>query len=277
MRIFRYRADIPAVLLVLGVLAAQLIIFFTVDSHWAAAGWVLLLSVAQVSAGAICHNHHHVNTFRPRWLNRLYECVFYLQTGTSPFSWTLHHNIGHHGHYLTPESDPSGWVHRDGRPMGRIYYCLYNTARVYPEIHRIGQRFPGLYGRFKRMFVLANLPLLAFAAVDPVRTLVVFVLPMIGQLLVLLDNTYGQHAGTDTRDHYHASRNVELPLYNLTSWNLGYHTAHHLHPGVHWSQLPQLHRRIRHRIPDDLLLNTWLLQWQPGREAREAGEVRESA
>lgn len=272
MSIFRYRADIPAVLLVLAVLAAQLVIFFGVDSHAAALGWVVLLSVVQVSAGAICHNHHHVHTFNKRWLNRLYECVLYLQTGTSPLSWTLHHNIGHHGHYLTPEEDPSGWRHADGRPMGRLYYVLYNTVRIYPEIRRIGQGHPELYRRFKRLFVLANLPLLVLALIDPVRTLVVFVLPMIGQLLVLLDNTYGQHAGTGTEDHYQASRNVEMRLYNLSSWNLGYHTAHHLHPGVHWSRLPELHRRIRHRIPEELIVNTWLLQWQPGREAREANQ-----
>lgn len=274
MSIIRYRADLPAIALVFTVLTAQLWIFFAVDNHWTAAGWVLVLSLIQVSCGAINHNHHHVHTFHKRWLNRLYECVLYLQTGTSPLSWTLHHNIGHHGHYLNPQDDPSGWLHADGRPMGRLYYCLYNTARIYPEIRRIGRRHPRLYGRFKRMFVLANIPLLILAAVDPIRTLVVFVVPMIGQLLVLLDNTYGQHAGTGTRDHYEASRNVELPLYNLCSWNLGYHTAHHLHPGVHWSKLPELHRRIRPRIPRELIVNTWLLQWQPGREERAANQTQ---
>ncbi|MBP8852482.1 MAG: fatty acid desaturase, partial [Moraxellaceae bacterium] len=48
-------------------------------------------------------------------------------------------------------------------------------------------------------------------------------------------------------------RNVEHPLYNFTSWNLGYHTAHHIYPGMHWSELPRLHDGIRHRIPGALL------------------------
>lgn len=273
MSIIRYRADIPAVALVLGVFSAQLGIFFLVDSHWLAIGWMLLLSALQVSCGAICHNHHHVRTFRHNVLNRLYECILYLQTGTSPFSWTIHHNIGHHGHYLDPQEDPSGWQHADGTMMSRWYYSLYNSLRVYPEIIRIGRQHPPVYRKFKRMFVIANIPLVLLLALDPVRTLIVFVVPMALQILLLLDNTYGQHAGTETHDHHVASRNVELPLYNLTSWNLGYHTAHHMHPGLHWSRLPEVHEKIRNRIPPELITNTYFLQWLPEKEQRESGET----
>lgn len=274
MSIIRHRADIPAVLLVLAVLAAQLCIFFLVDSHWLAAGWMLVLSGIQVSSGAICHNHHHVRTFTRPWLNRLYESMLYLQTGTSPFSWTIHHNIGHHGHYLDPHRDPSSWQHPDGTMMSRWYYDIYNALRVYPEIIRLGREHPHVYRKFKRMFVLANIPLAAFLVLDPVRACIVFLIPMALQILLLLDNTYGQHAGTDTDSHYVASRNVELPLYNLTSWNLGYHTAHHLYPGIHWSKLPEVHEKIRHRIPPELIANTYLLQWLPEKERRQAGDPR---
>jgi len=260
MSLLRYRADAPAVVLVAAVMAAQLAIFFMIDSHWMALALVMLLLTVQVSSGAICHNHHHVKTFRSHWLNRLFESVLYLQTGTSPYSWTLHHNIGHHRHYLDQDTDPAAWREADGRVMNRIKFDLINAARIYPEIMRIGRDHPALYRRFKIMFVLANLPLALLMLIDPLRTLIVFVLPMVMLLVVLLDNTYGQHAGTETDNHYVASRNVELPLYNLTSWNLGYHTAHHLLPGLHWSKLPELHAQIRDRIPEELIVDTMLLQ-----------------
>jgi fatty acid desaturase len=268
MSLVRYKADIPAVILVLAVMLAQLSIFFLLDSHWLALALVLLLLSVQVSSGAVCHNHHHVNVFRRRGLNRLFEVIMYLQTGTSPFSWTLHHNIGHHRHYLDQDKDPAAWQEADGSLMNRIKFDVLNAARIYPEIMRIGRDHPTLYRRFKVMLVLANLPLLVFAVLDPLRTLIVFIGPMIFLLLALLDNTYGQHAGTGTENHYVASRNVELPLYNLTSWNLGYHTAHHLLPGLHWSELPKLHAKIRDKIPPDLIVNTMLLQWEPGRQQR---------
>mgnify|MGYP000123740735 FL=1 len=62
---------------------------------------------------------------------------------------------------------------------------------------------------------------------------------------------------------------MELKRYNLPSWNLGYHTAHHMLPGIHWSQLPQLHDKIRPRIPDHLITDNVLLQWEPARQQRE--------
>ncbi|WP_290517799.1 fatty acid desaturase [Alcanivorax sp.] len=264
----RYRADRLAVALVLAVFGIQLVLFFF--SHGLATwlGMLALLPV-QVSCGAICHNHHHVNTFVKRPLNRLFEMVLYLQTGTSPLSWTLHHNIGHHQLYLDPDNDPSPWQQADGSLMPRWRYVLINTLRIYPEIHRIGRQHPALYRRFLRLLLLANIPLVAAFMLDPRNAFIVFLIPMISMLFMLLDNTYGQHAGTGYEDHFHASRNVELKRYNLPSWNLGYHTAHHMLPGLHWSELPALHAKIRDRIPDHLITENVLLQWEPARQQRQ--------
>lgn len=251
--LFRHRADIPAVLYVLAVFGLQLAVFFLVDDILVAAMCAFLLMLAQISCGAICHNHHHVNMFTSRPLNRLFEVVMYLQTGTSPFSWTIHHNIGHHHEYLHPASDPSAWKHKDGRPMARLYYDFVQAAMIYPEIWRIGHQHPVLFARFKRMLVISNLALLVLLVIDPVQALVVFVAPMLTLLVLLLDNTYLQHSGLSLDNHLVASRNVENRLYNLTSWNLGFHAAHHMRPGVHWTELPALHAQIRPQIPPHLI------------------------
>lgn len=258
LRLFRHRADIPAALFIVAVFGLQLSIFFLVDNPWHAVCWVAALMLAQVSCGAICHNHHHVNIFVRRPLNRLLETIMYLQTGTSPYSWTIHHNIGHHHEYLHPERDPSTWKHRDGRPMARLYYDFVNAALIYPEIWRIGRDHPHLFARFKRMFVISNLVLLGLFLLDPLMTLIVFVVPMLILLVLLLDNTYLQHSGLALDSHLVASRSVENRLYNLTSWNLGYHVAHHMHPGVHWTELPKLHAGIRARIPPHLITTSVL-------------------
>lgn len=250
---YKNRADIAPSLLVAAVFAVQLWAFFSIDNPWELAGIVALLMVVQVSCGAVCHNHHHVSIFTRPWANRLIEVVMYLQTGTSPLSWTLHHNIGHHGDYLDQDRDPARWQEADGSVMHRLKYDLYNAAMIYPEIWKIGPRHPLLFARFKRWLLVSNLVLLVLLAIDPVNALIVFVAPMAFMLVVLLDNTFQQHSGLSTENHYLASRNVEHTLYNLTSWNLGYHTAHHMYPGIHWSQLPALHGRIRHHIPDVLV------------------------
>jgi beta-carotene hydroxylase len=251
--LFRHRADIPAAAYVLLVFSLQLAVFFLVDDLWLAALCALLLMLAQISCGAICHNHHHVNIFTVRPLNRALEVIMYLQTGTSPWSWTIHHNIGHHHEYLHPDRDPSAWMHGDGRRMARLYYDFVQAAMIYPEIWRIGREHPVLFARFKRMFVISNLALLALVAIDPLMALIVFVAPMLTLLVLLLDNTYLQHSGLALDHHLVASRNVENRLYNLTSWNLGFHAAHHMRPGVHWTELPALHAQIRPQIPPHLI------------------------
>jgi beta-carotene hydroxylase len=250
---FRYKADRPAALFVLAIFAIQLWAFFSIHDPVHLAGLIFVLMFAQVSCGAICHNHHHVQIFTRPLPNRLLEVIMYLQTGTSGLSWTIHHNIGHHGDYLDQDRDPSRWQEPDGSTMHRVKYDFYNAAMIYPEIWKIGRRFPALFARFKRWFAISNIVLLGFVLYNPLNALIVFVIPMVAMLVILLDNTYQQHSGLSTRSHLVASRNVEHPLYNLTSWNLGYHTAHHMLPGEHWSKLPALHASIRHQIPDVLV------------------------
>jgi fatty acid desaturase len=86
----------------------------------------------------------------------------------------------------------------------------------------------------------------------PIPGLFVFVLPMIGSLIFTAWVTYDHHAGLDTPDTFAASYNTIDPIFNTLSGNLGYHTAHHYKQGVHWSQLPELHEKIKHKIPENL-------------------------
>lgn len=258
-RIYRQRADIAPSILVATVFAFQLWALFHVET--AEALFVVMAGLLLVSAspGAISHNHHHYTTFRHAWLNRLYEIVLFLETGIPPFGWTIHHNVGHHKLYLDQEQDPSGWLNDDGSVMNRIKYDLYNAARVYPEIMRIGRTRPRLYARFKFWTMVSLVVLAGLVWLRPLPALFIFVIPMPLMLVGLLDNTYQQHQDLDTSSDYSASRNTTNWLYNLISWNLGYHTAHHLNPSAHWSRLPELHREVRDRIPDHLVCNSVLL------------------
>jgi fatty acid desaturase len=63
----------------------------------------------------------------------------------------------------------------------------------------------------------------------------------------------------DTGSELTASRNTSSRIYNFISWNLGYHTAHHIKSYVHWSRLPEFHAKISHAIPEDMKCNSVLL------------------
>ncbi|MGZ3474128.1 MAG: fatty acid desaturase, partial [Polyangiales bacterium] len=114
--------------------------------------------------------------------------------------------------------------------------------------------------------VLATL----FAA-RPLAALFVFIIPMILSLVFTAWATYSHHAGKSTESHFVACNNILHRGYNLLTGNLGYHTAHHYKPGVHWSRLPELHASIAHKIPADCYLTPGL-PWCWGQSPSEPPE-----
>jgi len=39
-------------------------------------------------------------------------------------------------------------------------------------------------------------------------------------------------------------------FFNLTMFNIGFHLEHHEYPRIHWSELPELHRRLKPVLVD---------------------------
>ena len=253
-RVFRHPIDVVPVALIFGVLAVQLAIFARVHAPWHVLAAVALLFPIQVNFAGMCHNHHHLNTFRQRWLNRVLEVVMFLQLGMLPYVYTLHHNLGHHRHYLDQTRDSNRWRRRDGGTMQSWEFAWVLAVNIYPTACRIGREHPAVFRRFVRMaWVCAAVLALAFA-IDPVNALLVFVLPMPMALLMQAQATYYQHAGLATRDTWRASRSATARFYNWRTFNLGYHTAHHLRPALHWSKLPAFHAAIADAIPRELIV-----------------------
>jgi fatty acid desaturase len=91
-------------------------------------------------------------------------------------------------------------------------------------------------------------------AIHPLNALLVFVAPLPAALLLQAQATYHQHAGLSANDPLRASRSAVGRLYNLRTLNLGYHTAHHLRPSLHWSKLPAFHAEIAARLPAELVV-----------------------
>lgn len=275
-QMYRHKADRLPSAIVLLFFGVQLATFFLAESLWTVAAVMMVLLSLSALPGSIAHNHHHAPTFLSPWLNRGYEVILFLATGITPYSWTIHHNIGHHKDYLDQDKDPANWRLPDGSVMSRIRYDVVGALRIYPEIVRIGRDYPELFRRWKVWSTVSLLVLGVFMVLDPLKALVLFVLPMPVMYLGLLDNTYMQHSDLDTSSHLTASRNTTSRLYNLISWNLGYHTAHHLKPHVHWSRLPALDAEIRHRMPEGVRCESVLLSACTYRHSRD-GDVPAAA
>lgn len=255
--ILKYKADRGPVAYVLAMFAVHVLLWWFASPMVALAS-TLPLAIASMFVAPINHHHQHLNTFRSPVVNRFYDLALALQTGVAPYSWTLHHNLGHHLNYLNqhPHTSPdeSAWTRRDGTQMGRVEYTLDMLLRHQSDIFRVGQQYP----RFRRYWLAMKLPLWGLLGgalfVNPLNTLLIFLIPGFMALTHTIWATYEHHAGCPTDDHVLGSFNRDNRLYNWMTGNLGLHTAHHSRPGVHWSLLPRLHEEIKHQIPESQIV-----------------------
>ncbi len=254
--ILRYKADrLPVAYVLLG-LGFHVLAFFWAPT-WLAAACVVPFVLISMLIAPINHHHQHLNTFQSDWLNRIYDLALALQAGIAPYAWVLHHNLGHHVNYLhqRPHATPdeSKWTRRDGTQMGRIEYTIDLLLHHQIDIIRVGRRYP----RYFRAFLLMKLPLwaiLGFALYyNPINAILCIFLPGFITLAHTSWVTYDHHAGYYSSNHLDASRNNVNPLFNFLTCNLGFHTAHHKRPGLHWSLLPEIHAEIEDQIPAEMI------------------------
>src|SRR5215813_11621191 len=141
---------------------------------------------------------------------------------------------------------------------------------VYPTVTGINQQgdiqrfFRELWHKDRRSFWLAASEYLVFFGfmalvllLDWRKALLFYVLPQQFALFVIQVFNYVQHVEADETSAWQHSRNFVSPVLNRLLFNNGYHTVHHLKPGVHWSELPKLHAGHAHKIHPWLLQRSW--------------------
>lgn len=254
-RLLKFRADRVPVTLSLTVFALQLAVWYWLPLAGAMAAGLLLLPFLG-SCAIFNHHQQHHNAFNSRLLNRAWEIVLGTQTLITSYAWVLHHNFGHHPHYLNQPpcarniEDESRWARRDGSQMRRIEYTLNLFFRAPYDSILVGLK------QRPRELLWFTLMLIPYAALQSLLAwlnwqnyLAVFLVPSVLMLIYVYWLTYEHHSGLYTDNPYAGSRNRVGRLYNLRAFNLGYHTAHHVKPYIHWSLLPAYHELIKDRIP----------------------------
>ncbi len=267
-KLFRQPIDVWPALLISGLFAVLLLLYFFVrDPVWLIVLSVLLLP-ARVSVVAYNHNHIHCLTFVRQAPNRLLELMMFLEVGTSPFSSTLNHIVGHHTHYFNPALDTLNWRRKDGSQQGRHEFSLRTMLWHYPSCITLSRDRPSLRAKFIGYGVLSIALLAALIVHDPFAALVVFVVPMLMMLYLLKYSAYAHHSGLPLGDDFTASRTNTGRFYNWLTWNAGYHAAHHVSQAMHWSALPAYHAELAARMPAELQGERWGEQFaRPARTA----------
>lgn len=252
---FRYKEDITPICIILLLSALDFILYFTTSNPlFLFFYWVVMI----LPKGKICswnHHHQHLRTFKNKTLNHLLEFFYALHTGLTTNAWVLHHVLGHHLNFLDQSKDESKWLDKNGKPMHSLRYTIEVASTAYYRAYQVGTKHPKLQKEFLMYSFITFSIVGLLTYLNPINTFFLFILPMIVSLFLTAWATHGHHRDLSLNNEMEASQNNTHKLYNLLTGNLGYHTAHHHKQGTHWSKLPQLHDKIKHQIPENLIKN----------------------
>jgi fatty acid desaturase len=216
-------------------------------------GYVLLLWFMLNDMNFLLHQHVHCRVFSSRWLNAAYAGALSIMTGVSGSSWRQQHVLRHHemddrwGHAFD-------WEFRRKSRLGLVSYSVRGAPIIVAWAYADTVR-RGLLGRQRepidfRLAFLGQTLTLAVAALLMLRT-PIFYAPFYVTVWIFTKRTdYDNHAGCDESPLGFANNTID-ERYNWVRNNFGYHTAHHLHPSAHWTELPALHAVIAAQIPPE--------------------------
>lgn len=232
----------------LGFLSALTLLYAVQWLGWCRA-WPLLPLTAVLAfvACLIKHNHMHHRTFRDARWNAAFELWLSLLSGQPCTGIITAHNERHHGANNTDQDfvrcslvgDKRNWLNY----LAFAPLAVWRMWREKPsDLRRWRARRPALYRAALRERVAVSLVFLGLLAADWRGTLLYLVLPLAWAQWALVTVNLLQHQDCDHDSPYGGSRNVTGRLINWILLNNGFHTAHHLRPAMHWSDLPAFHR-----------------------------------
>lgn len=207
----------------------------------------------------VLHLHIHRPFTKLRGLNLALDLCMGAVTGVTASNWRIQHLYGHHA------GKDHAFRARPRRELERYSVrnaISFSLRSILPTfVGPIVEAFDkGVLAAVKSpidyrwAFAEQCLSIALVAALCAFRPalVVVYVLPWYA--LTCFNSRYVDYLNHYACDESSANR-FECSNNSLNIWfnrltnNFGYHTAHHLRPGAHWTELPRIHRRIADRIP----------------------------
>jgi fatty acid desaturase len=244
------------------------------------AGFVLLISMTVYNIIVGSHLFTHTAWFRSPRLNRLVSMLNSINIGQSVQAYELTHVRNHH-RYNNDQPRPDGKTldlsstFRNGTDGNHVSVFRYSVFGAIESLVSIGRALLSIT-RFwrvgahehdllnlavksgaKRAWELRQvqldrmvqfLALGLFLAISWKWVLFCY-LPAFFLALALVNvQNYYEHYGAAPEDRYANSVSHYGSLYNLLTFNDGYHQEHHLRPLSHWTQMPLVKREYGDKL-----------------------------
>jgi fatty acid desaturase len=211
----------------------------------------------------LLHLHIHRPFSTRKWLNVTLDLAMGLTSGMTASNWRIQHRYGHHHGIDTPYRPGTEWETVRYTPLGAL---SFSTRSIWPTFwHPIVESFrKGVLGHVRHpidyrwafieqvLLITVGFALLAWKP----WTVLTFLLPWYALIYFISRYVdYLNHYGCVERspNPYERANNSVSLIFNWSCNNFGYHTAHHVKPNAHWTELPEIHAQIVDKIPSHLL------------------------
>jgi fatty acid desaturase len=257
--LLRKSADVRT-LVYLAVAVALIVVQWNLKSfHLSLYVWSLFMGI---TAAVISHNHNHTPIWKNRALNVVTSWVISVLYGHPAIAWVPTHNQTHHK-YNNREGDTSRSP-KIFKGNHLLSLLVYPTATGIAQMPEIATYLANLRRRSKRLWYAAMSEYVVFFGVlagafllDWRKALVFVLVPQQFSLFMIQVFNYVQHVEADAESDWNHSRNFISSVLNVLLFNNGYHTVHHLKPGLHWSETPALHAEHAAKIHPALQQKSW--------------------
>lgn len=214
--------------------------------------WLAYIPYAYISQsyfkgrfGLMFHCMCHSMIFQKgyQWMHKYVTWIVCPFFGHTPETYFGHHIIMHHVENNMEDDASSTLRFRRDSPTDFLKYLGRFMAMG------IVDTFNYLFARKKKKiyirFTMGEFTWLVFCAamcfVNFKATMMIFIVPVIYGRFIMMMGNWTQHAFIDARDpdgHFSSVFNCINNVYNQNCWNDGYHSIHHLNPGLHYTDIP---------------------------------------
>ena len=245
----RYRADVKTLIFVaiyFGLVAVQ---WVHAPASLALAIPLLVLTCWFSFFGAVAtHNTIHSPVFKSRPMNRLFQLVLTLTYGNPVSTYVPGHNLSHHK-YTQSRRDVMRTTKTRHRwnLLNGLFFILHVAGAIMKGDQRyfkaMRTRNPPWARQMALEWILLHGCYLALAIVDWKKFLLYVFLPHKYAAWGIITMNLLQHDGCEQDSPYNHSRNFVGKVVNWFTYNNGFHSIHHVEPGLHWSLLPAEHAK----------------------------------
>lgn len=260
-RFIKHKSDKGAVLIAAASpLLIILFIFwessiFTLSIIWAAL-WVITCR-----NNYILHNHVHVPMLDGKIANKIFDILLALSTAMPAGNWKIMHVHGHHVEhkvqtlasrsfvmdFMVPSYHKVKWYNGFNYSIFRVPLQFFYPIKILGAGLISSWSAKRIWARYYLLDYLALAAFVSLLAIHNFERVLFGVIPI--YILVYFVSIYIDFY-THVREHNTLNSGITFSnvchnsVYNKMFWNFGHHVGHHSNPSTHWSELPEVEKRM---------------------------------